>query len=93
MLWAVGTSSKPTSQHLFGGMDGSCLLCPIITVSFFSFFLGTHCRHQVQTRGHSPGHQVKDTRIRVTLRVWHLRQFHWGRDLVVWARSIIPRRK
>ena len=61
MLWAVGTSSKPTSQHLFGGMDGSCLLCPIITVSFFSFFLGTHCRHQVQTRGHSPGHQVKDT--------------------------------
>ena len=63
--------------------------CPIITVSFFSFF-GHACRHQVQTRRHNPGHQVQarrhnpghqvgqgDVQIRVTLRVWPLRQFHW----------------
>jgi len=72
VLWAVGTSSKPTSQHLFGGMDGSCFSFARSSQSLFSFFLGTHCRHQVktrrhnpghqvQTRGHSPGHQVKDT--------------------------------
>ena len=65
--------------------------CPIITVSFFSsFFFGHACRHQVQTRRHNPGHQVQarrhnpghqvgqgDVQIRVTLRVWPLRQFHW----------------
>jgi hypothetical protein len=86
---AVGTSSKPAS-HLFGGMEtGPVFFCPIITVSFFSFF-GHACRHQVQTRRHNPGHQVQarrhnpghqvgqgDVQIRVTLRVWPLRQFHW----------------
>ena len=56
MLWAVGASSKPTSQHLFGGMDGSCLFCPIITVSFFSFFFwariaGTKLRQEDTIQG------------------------------------------
>jgi hypothetical protein len=61
-LWAVGTSSKPTSQHLFGGMDGSCFFSlPDHHSLFFFFFLGTHCRHQVKTRRHNPGHQDKDT--------------------------------
>ena len=60
MLWAVGTSSKPTSQHLFGGMDGSCFFFARSSQSFFFFFLGTHCRHQVKTRRHNPGHQDKD---------------------------------
>ena len=95
MLWAVRTTASQSASSQFGGMDGSFFFffffCPIITVSFFSFFfLGTHFRHQVQTRRHNPGHQVQarghnpghqvgqgDVQIRVTLRVWHLRQFHW----------------
>ena len=55
MLWAVGTSSKPTSQHLFGGMDGSFFFCPIITVSFFFFFwariAGTKLRQEDTIQG------------------------------------------
>jgi len=61
VLWAVGTSSKPTSQHLFGGMDRSCFSFARSSQSLFFFFLGTHCRHQVKTRRHNPGHQDKDT--------------------------------
>ena len=61
MLWAVGTSSKPTSQHLFGGMDGSCFSFARSSQSLFPIFLGTNCRHQVKTRRHNPGHQDKDT--------------------------------
>jgi hypothetical protein len=92
VVWAVGPSSKPAS-HLFGGMETGPVFfffCPIITVSFFFLFFGHACRHQVQTRRHNPGHQVQarrhnpghqvgqgDVQIRVTLRVWPLRQFHW----------------
>ena len=69
-----------------------CVFCPIITVFFFFFWAriaGTKFRqqtrghnpgHQVQTRRHDPGHQKfrqGDVQIRVTLRVWPLRQFHW----------------
>jgi len=94
VLWAVGTSSKPTSQHLFGGMDGSCLSFARSSQSLFSFFwariAGTKLRQEdiiqgtkTRTRadqGHTQG--VAPSSIPL-----------WGRDLVVWARSVIPRRK
>lgn len=93
VVWAVGTSSKPTS-HLFWGMEAGPVVCFFFARSsqslFFFLFFGHACRHQVQTRRHNPGHQVQarrhnpghqvgqgDVQIRVTLRVWPLRQFHW----------------
>ena len=90
---AVGTSSKPASHLFGGMETGPVFFLFFFARSsqslFFSFF-GHACRHQVQTRRHNPGHQVQarrhnpghqvgqgDVQIRVTLRVWPLRQFHW----------------
>ena len=62
--WCCGrqgrAASQPASTYL-GGWMGPVFLLPDHHSLFFPFFLGTHCRHQVKTRRHNPGHQDKDT--------------------------------